>query len=34
MLKVRVTAYPDAQLEVGGMLTSAAGVCNGETRRA
>jgi hypothetical protein len=34
MLKVRVTAYPDARLEVGGLLTSMAGVCSGETLRA
>jgi hypothetical protein len=34
MLKVRVTAYLDAQLEVGGILTSAAGVCSHETPRA
>ena len=33
ILKVRVTAYPDAQLEVGGILTSAASVCNGERSR-
>jgi hypothetical protein len=31
MLQVRVTAYPGAQLEVGGILTSAVGVCSGET---
>jgi site-specific DNA recombinase len=33
MLKVRVTAYPDAQLEVSGILTSAARVCSIETPR-
>jgi site-specific DNA recombinase len=33
MLKLRVTAFPDARLEVGGVLTSAVGVCSGETRR-
>jgi site-specific DNA recombinase len=34
MLKLRVTAYPDAHLEVGGILTDATGVCSGETPRA
>jgi site-specific DNA recombinase len=33
MLKVRVTAYPDAQLEVDGILTNATALCNGETSR-
>ncbi len=33
-LKVRVTTYPDAQLEVGGILASAPGVCSRETSRA
>ncbi len=33
MLKVRVTAYPDVQIEVGGILTNPTSVCNGETSR-
>jgi len=31
MLELRVTAYPDARLEVGGTLTNATGVCSDET---
>ncbi len=33
MLKVRVAAYPDAQLEVGGIMTNPTSVCNSETSR-
>jgi len=33
MLKVRVAAYPDAQFEVGGIMTSPTSVCTSETSR-
>jgi hypothetical protein len=34
MLKLRVTAYPEVQLELSGILTNPIGVCSSETPHA